>query len=363
MVNSDGAAYLEYEVRNIGPTRITSDTLYLMRIAADDTNTSTVLSSTTENQALLPGPIVPDGQGGVVATWTIFPSRGAVPQYPYQAADVVSMQVGTTYNLQFSPTSVSFGKSPTIVLGENGVAFAAGSSATDQIVSFNVTSGTVNWTYQATGGNKLSIVASISGNGLVAKTTDQNGNDTMLTFNSLGATQDLARRDSSISSTNPMAEPMADTPVSGISNTDYRAENGSLIGTIGNDTADVSWNLLAQAATPGARPKGDEQHNGTTDPGFKLVRDRDCSNKSVVHGYTAYERLPIYELWDSNKNPPAKHYTVFEYVVDNLGQITFLTRCPDNSNTGMTPCQYADGTSTLVERLCRRPCHREFWRN
>ena len=34
-----------------------------------------LLSSTTQDEALLPGPIIPDGQGGILATWTISPSQ------------------------------------------------------------------------------------------------------------------------------------------------------------------------------------------------------------------------------------------------------------------------------------------------
>jgi hypothetical protein len=195
MVNSDGTAYLEYEVRNIGFTKMISDTLYLFQINPDNSSKSTVLSSTTQNEALLPGPIIPDGQGGILATWTISPSIGPVPQFPYQAADVVSGQVGTPYNLPFSPKTLESGKSPTLVLGENGTAFGASSSTTtdgtntavDQIASFNVTSGTVIWSYQAAAGNELSIIAATAGNGLVAKTTDQNGADTVIRFDATGA--------------------------------------------------------------------------------------------------------------------------------------------------------------------------------
>ena len=75
-----------------------------------------MLSTTTQNEALLPGRIIPDGQGGVLATWTISPSNPPVPQYPYQAVDVVGGVVGTPYNLPFSPTTVTFGQSPTLVL-------------------------------------------------------------------------------------------------------------------------------------------------------------------------------------------------------------------------------------------------------
>jgi hypothetical protein len=123
--------YVEYEVRNVVNNVITSDNLYLQEIAPTDNSFPTVLlSTTTQNQALLPGPIVPDGQGGILATWTISPSNGPVPQYPYQAVDVVAGVVGTPYNLPFSPTTVKFGQSPTIVLGESGVAFATNGTDT-----------------------------------------------------------------------------------------------------------------------------------------------------------------------------------------------------------------------------------------
>ncbi|MGB8010630.1 MAG: hypothetical protein WCF68_03390 [Terriglobales bacterium] len=178
MVNSDGSAYVEYEVRNVLNNVITSDTLYLFQIAPDDLTTSTtMLSTTTQNQALLPGPIVPDGQGGVLATWTISPSNPPVPQYPYQAVDVVAGVVGTPYNLPFSPQTVSFGKSPTLVLGENGTAFATNSADTVNgpvVASFNVTSGAPTWSYQAGPSSTLSIMAVIS-DGSLAVNDSQNG--------------------------------------------------------------------------------------------------------------------------------------------------------------------------------------------
>jgi hypothetical protein len=190
MVNTDGNAYVEYEVRNVVNNVITSDTLYLWQLNPTTNNWSTsVLASTTQNEALLPGSIVPDGQGGILATWTISPSHPPVPQYPYQAVDVAGGAVGTPYNLPFSPTTVSFGQSPTIVLGESGVAFATdGTNTTNgpQIVSFSPISGTVNWTYQVSTQYTLSLISSVSGGGLVAKTTDQNGNDTVIRLSSTG---------------------------------------------------------------------------------------------------------------------------------------------------------------------------------
>jgi hypothetical protein len=60
MINTDGTMYVEYEVRTTSNNIITSDMLYLYN---SSTGQSTLLSSTTQNGALLPGRIIPDGQG------------------------------------------------------------------------------------------------------------------------------------------------------------------------------------------------------------------------------------------------------------------------------------------------------------
>jgi hypothetical protein len=186
MVNTDGTMYVEYEVRTTDNNVITSDMLYLY---SSVDGPYTLLSSTTQNEALLPGPIIPDGNGGVLATWTISPAKGAPPQYPVQVVDVSGGAVGTPYSLPFSPPSVTFGQNPTFVLADTGAVFATdGTNSTNgpQIVSFNPTSGSVNWSYQVATQYTLSLIDAVSGGGLVAKTTDQNGNDTVIRFSSTG---------------------------------------------------------------------------------------------------------------------------------------------------------------------------------
>jgi hypothetical protein len=189
IVDPSGSVYAEYEVRNAAyPPKITSSVLYLLGIMPPNSTPTLQLSSTTQDEALLPGRIIPDGQGGLLATWTISPSNPPVPQFPYQVAHVVSGAVAATYNLPFSPKTTTPGQSPTLVLGENGTAFAAGPTTTsdgtntsvDQIVSFNLSSGAVNWTYQAAAQSTLSLMDSTAGNTLIAKITDQSGNDTLV---------------------------------------------------------------------------------------------------------------------------------------------------------------------------------------
>jgi hypothetical protein len=122
-------------VRNVVGEIVTADTLYLMQINPDNSSSSTVLSSTTQNETQYPGNIIPDGQGGVLATWSVSPLKGAVLQYPYQAVDVVAGV--TLYNLPFSPQAVDITKQPDLVLGENGVALMKGQT-TATVISFNL---------------------------------------------------------------------------------------------------------------------------------------------------------------------------------------------------------------------------------
>src|SRR5208337_1476483 len=195
MVNTDSTAYLEYEVRNTVNNVVTSDTLYLMQINPDNSSSSTILSATTQNETQYPGNIIPDGQGGVLATWSVSMVQGTQLTYPYQAVDVTGGVVGSQYNLPFSPQSVDITKQPDLVLGENSVAFASGMTTAavngtptqvNQIASFNISSGASNWTYQAATGNTLSIVAATQGGGLSAKITNSQNIDTVMSLDGFG---------------------------------------------------------------------------------------------------------------------------------------------------------------------------------
>jgi hypothetical protein len=198
IVDSTGATYVEYEVRTVsayqrlGNPATVSSVLWLLKIATDNTTTSTQLSSSS-NMNLFPGSIIPDGNGGVLTTWTINWTGDTTiqpPTHPYQGADVSSPGGVVTYDMPMAPTQVANNQASgfpaylQLVLGENGVAFV---SYVSNIVSFSVASGSVNWNYQATPQNYLNIIASTVGNGLVAKTTNLNGLDTALSFDPTGS--------------------------------------------------------------------------------------------------------------------------------------------------------------------------------
>jgi len=212
MVNTDGTAYLEYEVRNTVNNVVTSDTLYLMQINPDNSSSSTILSATTQNETQYPGNIIPDGNGGVLATWSVSVVQGTQPTYPYEAVDVSGGAVGTPYNLPFSPQSVDITKQPDLVLGENGVAFASGmTTATvngvqtqvSQIASFNISSGVPNWTYQAAPGDTLSIIEATDDGGV----TINDFNNGVIQLSSVGDFNSDSRVVHSAASKNSSAPP------------------------------------------------------------------------------------------------------------------------------------------------------------
>jgi hypothetical protein len=256
MVNVDGTVYLEYEVRDTTNNVITSDTLYLYNAT---TTSSTTIASTIQNEALLPGPIIPDGEGGILVTWAV--SAPVVVPYPYQFADVVGGAVGAAHSLPFSPQSVGFGQSPMLVLGENGTVFASASTTTtvngvitpvDQIVSLSLSSGATNWAYQDTPRSHLSIVEATLGNGLAAKSTDQNSIDTVLLFDSSGAlspTIHKALRSASKSAAQLPSE------LSGFSNIDYYS-NGWWVGTSNGSAVAVLGNVIQSAMSSYAHVQG-----------------------------------------------------------------------------------------------------------
>jgi hypothetical protein len=180
IVDSLGNTYVEYEVRNIAyPAEVTSATLYLMEVASGGAITTIQLSSTTQDENLFPDCIIPDGQGGVLATWTIAVGTAPKPTNPYQAAYVVSGAVTASYSLPFTPNNLLSGPdglpiNPLLVLDETGtVAFATdGQSSGDstnglgpKVVSFNLSSGTPIWTYQVAQQDTLSLIAVTSSAG------------------------------------------------------------------------------------------------------------------------------------------------------------------------------------------------------
>jgi hypothetical protein len=151
MVASDGFTYVEYEVRTIAyPPQVTSAELWLMKIYTNNLNIDRMLlASTTSDENLFPGRIIPDGQGGVIATWRVHPGTGPLPQYPFKAVRVsASGTVGMPFDLPFSPTSfilddTGLAVNPMLALGETNTFFV---SYGDELVSMSTSGSVVRFT-------------------------------------------------------------------------------------------------------------------------------------------------------------------------------------------------------------------------
>jgi hypothetical protein len=179
-------------VRQIGypSSTQTSSILSLLQISLDGSMTVTQLSS-SDSANLFPGTLMPDGNGGILATWTIVPSNPNAPPVPnpYQEADVIpGAGVVNTYNLPGAPTQVTNGSNglpinPTLVLGENGTAFASYGS---NVVAFNIAGGSAIWSYQAPSQTGISLITLTPSNGLATKNTSQSAPDTLISFDSSG---------------------------------------------------------------------------------------------------------------------------------------------------------------------------------
>jgi hypothetical protein len=170
---------------------------------------------------------------------------------------VVGGVPGPAFDLPFDPHSVTgdndpFSKKPlSFVLGENGVAFGKGLAAAtdgsnldaDQIAAFDLNSGSLYWKYQDPLRHNLSLIEATLGNGLAAKSTDQNGIDTVLLFDSSG-TPGMAMRKVLRAAAKSM--PQNQTALSGFSNVDYYS-NGWWVGNSGGSPV-VLAGMIVQSA-------------------------------------------------------------------------------------------------------------------
>lgn len=188
IVDSDGSIYVGYEVREIPRTSAMSSVLSLLKIGADGSTMTTQLSSST-GANLFPGNIIPDGQGGILATWAIANANPPSAPQPYQAAYVSGGTIAASYPLPNAPTNLATGPdglpiNPPLAVGENGTTGFA--SYGINLASFVLGTGSTNWNYSAPSQNSLTTVTVTPGNGLATKMTDQNGIDQIVQFDETG---------------------------------------------------------------------------------------------------------------------------------------------------------------------------------
>ena len=134
IVTNDGSAYVMYAVRQLPyPANSVTSQLYLLKIALDGTETTIQLGASTDAN-LFPGSLMPNGQGGVLATWAdvppLPPNPPIVRDKSYHAAVVSElMDMATPYVMPNAPQRGDLVGDPTVVpklvLGEGSTAFVA----------------------------------------------------------------------------------------------------------------------------------------------------------------------------------------------------------------------------------------------
>lgn len=127
--------------------------------------TNTTIVTITANANLFPGRVIPDGQGGHIATWVYSPFDPPADPNPFRAAHITAGV--TLYNLPILPAVAQFVDGvpvqPELVLGEGDTAFATYGAG---LVAFNTLTGLPQWRYAAAG--PISIVSQLQGNGVAA---------------------------------------------------------------------------------------------------------------------------------------------------------------------------------------------------
>lgn len=158
IVDPDDHIYVQYAVRQVPFSGPMTSQLYLLKIAFDGTETTVQLDSAT-GANLFPGSIVPDGNGGVLATYTRVNSSFPAEPQPYRAAHVVGGTIVNTYVMPHAPTTITNGPNglpiaPKLVLGGDGRVFAA---YINNVAAFTLSSGASIWNYNA--GQRIDVLA------------------------------------------------------------------------------------------------------------------------------------------------------------------------------------------------------------
>jgi hypothetical protein len=232
-VATNGTAYFEVLVSSTttfdGPcdNRTTSSSatsqLLLYGVQSNGSVTSQVLQSSSGTSAPIVnlGSVIDDGQGGALATWTIF---GTDNQYTTQVMDIGGQ--GGQYTLPLiNPEGV--------LLGENNKAYATDGSS---IVQFDVNNGP-EWTWNSpTYG--IALVTATAGGGVAAEDTTTPGQ-----LGSNGG--NLYTLDSSGNVSTTTVAYNSDYYGDGVWISDGKATGPS----------------LPEGSAPGGRPEGDAEHN------------------------------------------------------------------------------------------------------
>jgi len=209
VVTPDGSVYLEVEASQYtatwacgnGTETVTttySESLSLLRVLPGGGTQTQTLNSYSGSGAYpvpfnLPGDVIPDGNGGVLASYDEEPDQfTTVPVI----MDTTSGASQTFANLDDATSDSA------LVLGDNNTAFATDAT---NVVSFNPSNFQQEWTYSSTSGGNVSLVAATSGGGVSI-------NDSELGVIQLDSSGSASAPQNSVQGANPyeMWTPMSD---------------------------------------------------------------------------------------------------------------------------------------------------------
>jgi hypothetical protein len=161
-----------------------TSTLSLFQLKSDGSTSLTPIHTNTGNLATIegigipsawPGSLIPDGQGGWLASWTDH-SLTQLPVY------VTHVTPSGSSDYPFPILYCKFGCT-SMVLGENGAAYI---TDTQTIQAFDITSGQSLWAYTSPAVGGIDMIASATNGVLVAKEFDDNNFETVVRLDSSG---------------------------------------------------------------------------------------------------------------------------------------------------------------------------------
>lgn len=154
-----------------GTSTTTAFTAYVLKVAAD-LSSSTLIPFHTSSSAFevgLDASLIPNGQGGVLISWTLFPPGYACCSQLVQAHITGVSGAGQVTDFVPALPPSKFFQNGEMVLGENGVAYTTDLSTHTSVLAFDISSLQPLWTYQVANpvNDTLDIVFAGSGGGVV----------------------------------------------------------------------------------------------------------------------------------------------------------------------------------------------------
>ncbi len=188
MIDVDGTVHLLYEQRFLAyPPQVVDTAVWLMSVHPNGSSTTTQLATTTANVNLFPGRIIPDGAGGLIASWIdspVVPAGQPPAQSTFRAARIPAGGGVVPFDLPLTPpfellhpANTVLPTSPELVLGEQDRAFV---SYSNMVAGFHIATGSPSLSYAAS--SAITMLAATADGGLVAKTNPGSGIDTVLSF-------------------------------------------------------------------------------------------------------------------------------------------------------------------------------------